>query len=244
MRSSPQNGGSEAADRDAHREAAMTTRWREYIEKGIRDAGGPVPFGLNQWAALFPIFLTISQALRSGSKILDVGCGAGIFTAMLAHHGYQVTGVDQDPEIVNLAKEMVEYFRSPAQIEQASAGDLSRYHGTLDLVFSLGVLEHFDREETVRLIQEQARCAKLVLVAVPTQYTRYTGPVTDERLYRRGQLETIVRDAGLAVRCSYVYGEVPTRLARNLERFLPRPAHIRLKNVLTYGMGLMVLGER
>ena len=222
----------------------MTTRWREYIERGIREAGGPVPFGLRQWSTLFPIFMTISDAIRSGSKILDVGCGAGIFTAMLAHHGYEVTGVDQDPDVVNLAAEMVAYFRSPAQIAQASAADLSPYHNKFDLVYSLGVLEHFDRDETVALLREQARCSRLVLVAVPTQYTRYTGPVTDERLYRRGQLEAIVKDAGLTVRRSYVYGEVPTTLARNLERFLPRPAHIRLKNLFTYGMGVVVLGER
>jgi len=222
----------------------MTNRWREYIEKGIRDAGGPVPFGLNQWSALFPIFLTISQSLPRGGRILDVGCGAGIFTALLAQHGYETIGVDQDSDIVSLAQEMVDYFRSPARIERASADDLTAYHEAFGLVYSLGVVEHFDRDVTVRLIREQARCAKLVLVAVPTRYTKYTGPVTDERLYTKGQLEGVVRDAGLAVRRSYVYGEVPTSIAKNLERFLPRALYTRVKNTFSFGMGVVVLGER
>jgi len=222
----------------------MTARWREYIEKGIRDAGGPVPFALNQWSFLLPIFLTISQVLPRGGRILDVGCGAGIFTALLAHQGYEVVGIDQDPDIVGLAREMVEYFRSPAHIEQASAENLSAYRGAFGIVYSLGVLEHFDRDVTVNLIREQARCANLVLVVVPTKYTRYAGPVTDERLYTRGQVEAIVRDAGLSVRRSFVYGDIPTVLATTLDRFLPRAPYKVLKNLFTYGMGIAVLGER
>jgi SAM-dependent methyltransferase len=222
----------------------MTTRWRQYIEKGIRDAGGPVPFALSQWGFLLPIFVTISQVVPRGGRILDVGCGAGIFTALLAHQGYEVVGIDQDPDIVDLGREMVDYFRSPASIEQASALDLSAYYEKFELVYSLGVVEHFDRDVTVNLIREQARCAKEVLVAVPTQYTRYTGPITDERLYTRGEVERIVRDAGLSVRRSFVYGEIPTRLARNLERFMPRVPYKLVKNALTFGMGTVVLGER
>ena len=93
-------------------------------------------------------------------------------------------------------------------------------------------------------MEEQARCADLVLVAVPTQYTRYSGSVTDERLYTRAQVETIVRDAGLTVRRSYVYGEIPNRTARAFDLFLPRAGYKVLKDVLSYGMGTVVLGER
>src|SRR5947207_309287 len=111
----------------------MTPRWREYIEKGIRDAGGPVPFALGQWAFLAPIVYTISQSVPRGARILDVGCGAGVFTALLAHNGYEVVGLDQDTDIVSLAREMVSYFHSPARIEEASAEDLSAYYGNFGL---------------------------------------------------------------------------------------------------------------
>lgn len=222
----------------------MTTRWRQYIEKGVRDAGGPVAFGLQQWAFLFPLYVTISQVLAKGGRILDVGCGAGIYTALIAHHGYEAVGVDEDPEIVSFAQDMVGFLRSPARIERASAFDLSAYHGSFGLAYSLGVVEHFDRDVTIRLIQEQARCAALVLVAVPTRYTRHAAEVTDERLYTKRQVEQMVREAGLSVRRSYVYGEVPTALAKNLERFLPRAAYTRFKNTFTYGMGIVVLASR
>lgn len=222
----------------------MTERWKTYVTQGIQAAGGPVPFALSQWAFLFPIFLAIRRALPLGGKVLDVGCGAGIFTALLAHHGFQVVGVDDDPEIVDYAREMVEYFHSPAQVEHLSAFDLAPHHGRFDLVYSLGLVEHFERAVTVRLIAEQARCGRLVLVAVPTRFTRYAAPVTDERLYRRRQVSELVCGAGLRVKESFVYGEVPTAVAKNLERFLPGAMFRRAKHVWTYGMGICCVGER
>jgi SAM-dependent methyltransferase len=222
----------------------MTERWKGYITRGVKTAGGPIPFALSQWGFLFPIYLAIKRALPSGGRVLDVGCGAGIFTALLAHHGFQVVGIDEDPAIVAYARETVEYFRSPAQIEQGSAFELARYYSQFDLVYSLGVVEHFEPAVTIRLIEEQSRCGRLVLVAVPTRFTRYAAPVTDERLYRRGQVSRLVRRAGVRVKESFVYGEVPTGVARNLERFLPGTVYRRVKHLSTYGMGICCVGER
>lgn len=222
----------------------MTDRWKDYVIQGVHAAGGPIPFALTQWMFLFPIFLAIRRALPSAGKVLDVGCGAGFFTALLAHHDFQVVGIDEDPAIVAYAREMVDSLRSPARVESGSAFDLSRHYGQFDLVYSIGVVEHFEPEVTVRLIQEQARCGRFVLVSVPTRFTRYAAPVTDERLYRRRQVSHLVRTAGLRVQESFVYGEVPTRAARNLERFLPGVIYRRVKSMGTYGMGICCVGER
>ena len=222
----------------------MTERWQDYVTKGVQVAGGPIPFALRQWTFLLPIVSAIQRTLPSGGKVLDVGCGAGIFTALLAHHGFQIVGVDEDPEIVAYAKEMVDYFRSPARVEQGSGFDLSRHYGQFDLVFSLGVVEHFEPVETIRLIQEQTRCGRFVLVAVPTRFTWYAAPITDERLYRRGQVSTLVRKAGVRVKESFVYGEVPSGLARNMGGLLPKVIYRAMQHLCTYAMGICCIGER
>jgi SAM-dependent methyltransferase len=222
----------------------MTERWRSYIVRGVEGAGGTVPFALSQWAFLSPVFMAIRRALPTGGRVLDVGCGAGIFGALLSHHGFDVVGIDEDPDVVLLAREMVDFFRAVAQVEHGGAFDLSRYHDAFDLVYSLGVVEHFEREVTVQLIREQARCAPIVLVAVPSRFTRHAGRVTDERLYTRTQVCALVRQAGLRVRESFVYGDVPTNLARNLERALPKGAYRGLRHFLTYGMGICCVGQR
>jgi SAM-dependent methyltransferase len=201
-------------------------------------------YGLEQWRYLFPVFLAIRRARPQGGRLLDVGCGAGIFTALLAHHGYEVLGIDEDPDIVALASEMAAHLRSPARVERGSASDLTPYYDRFDLAYSLGVLEHFAAPETVRLIGQQARCAPLVLVVVPTRFARYAAPVTDERLYRLGQLRRLVGRAGLRVRESFVYGDVPTATARNLERLFPAILYRKLQRVWTYGMNIGCVGMR
>ena len=222
----------------------MTERWQQFIFSGVADGGGPVPFALDQWAFLAPVFQAIRRARPDGGAVLDVGCGAGIFTALLGHHGYDVVGVDNDPDIVVYARTMIDYFRSPARAEQASAFDLAAYHGRFDLAFSLGVVEHFEPRVTIDLLREQSRCAATVIVVVPTKFTRYAATITDERLYRRSQVSDLMRRAGLSVTESFIFGEVPTATARNLERVLPVPVSRRVKRLLTYGMGICCVGRR
>lgn len=203
-----------------------------------------MPFALSQWTFLLPIYSAIRATVAPGARILDVGTGAGIFSALLAHHGFDVVGVDHDPEIVEYARAMTTYLRSPARIELSDAFDLAPYHDRFDLVFSLGVVEHFDRADTIRLIAEQTRCAAQVLVAIPTSFTRYSGPITDERLYTRRQLDQMVREAGLAVRKSFAYGDVPNKVGVAASRFLPRVGYRALQQWCGYSMGIAALGVR
>jgi hypothetical protein len=78
----------------------------------------------------------------------------------------------------------------------------------------------------------------------PTCYARYAGLVTDERLYLKKQMDAFVRRAGLRVRESFMHGEVPTGLARNLEQVLPGAAYRLLQRWTTYGNGICSVGER
>jgi hypothetical protein len=87
------------------------------------------------------------------------------------------------------------------------------------------VVEHLEREVTVQLIREHIRRAPIVLVAVPSRFTRRARRITDERLYTRTEVCALVRQAGLRVLESFLYGGVPTNLARNLERGLPKVAY-------------------
>ena len=222
----------------------MSERWKTYIVGGVERGGGPVAFALTQWAFLFPVFLAIRRALPSGGRVLDVGCGAAIFSSLLAHHGYDVTGIDEDPDIVQYAREMIEYLRSPARVEQATASDLRPYHGRFDLVYSLGVVEHADADGTVELLREQFRCAPIVAAAVPSRHTHYAAPITDERLYSHRQFARLIRRAGGRVRESFVYGDLPTRLALNSERLLPGVLDRAWRRWATYGMGICCVGER
>jgi|SRR6266542_280223 len=210
----------------------------------MQQAGDPLRFAIDQWMFLFPLYLAIRGAVAEGARVLDVGCGAGAFTSLLTTYGFAAVGVDQDSKVVEMARQVGRTLGGSATFEQADAFDLSRFYNQFDFVYSIGVVEHFDRDVTVRLIREHAKCAPSVLIAIPTRYTRYAATVTDERLYELGDLQAMMRNAGLSVTYSFVYGDVPTLLARNLERLLPPAAYRQLKRTCSYAMGIGCIGGR
>jgi len=54
-------------------------------------------------AKLIDSFARLSN-LAAGAKVLDVGCGSGIFTHLLHHRGYAATGLDISPKLLDLAR--------------------------------------------------------------------------------------------------------------------------------------------
>ena len=106
------------------------------------------------------------------------------------------------------------------------------------------MLEHFDRQVTVNFLTEQALCAYKVLIQIPAIYTKYTGEITDERIYSINQLAKIVEDAGLRVVEKFGYGDLTaTRTQVLLRRLLPR-AIWRVAQNMGYAYCLAVIGER
>ena len=58
---------------------------------------------------LFPANLTVvdklSELFKEGSALLDAGCGTGSYALLLAQKGFKVTGIDINPDFINIAKE-------------------------------------------------------------------------------------------------------------------------------------------
>jgi len=221
----------------------MSDRWHEYIRRGVEQAGGPIPFALQQWEFLQPVVSCLRRVTPPHGRVLEVGCGSAILPSLLAHFGYEVTALDNDERIVAFGREMADYFRSPAQVHVGDAHNLGPWHGRFDVVYSLGVVEHFDPPVTSALLAEQARCAPTVVAVVPTRHTRYAARVTDERLYSRRAFANLVRQAGLSVTESFVYGSLPTWTARQLGRFAPKALYRPYQDLFTYGMGICVVGR-
>jgi SAM-dependent methyltransferase len=87
-----------------------------------------------------PKLLVDAVAARNGrGRALDVGCGAGVFTAWLAEQGMETTGIDLFPEAIEMARaQAAKRNVSP----QFVAGDLFAYtpEQPFDLVFDSGCL--------------------------------------------------------------------------------------------------------
>lgn len=93
-------------------------------------------------------------ALPSGVRILDVGCGPGVLTAMLPAPASYL-GVDLNPAYVSAARAR---YSEPFRFELGDAADLKLPAATeYDVVVVVGLLHHLDDEAVRRLVEVSAR---------------------------------------------------------------------------------------
>jgi SAM-dependent methyltransferase len=133
-----------------------------------------------------------------GKRVLDVGCGVGIYTAAFLRETPHVFGVEVEHERVLEARE-----RAPS-VAQAIGERLPYPNGTFDVVFSHEVLEHVADDRAC--VAEMVRVVRLggrIVVFVPN------------RLY---PFET----HGIFWRGNYRFGNIP------LVNWLPAPLRNRL----------------
>lgn len=222
----------------------MSERWQSYFKKHGAFEKNWLVTAVAHWGFHETLYGMIARHCPKPARILNVGSGPGWSELYLASAGYDVTGIDNEPSLVDLARERAAILGVPAKFEVADAFDLASFESKFDLVFSCGVLEHFDREETVSLLREQARCAPYVIIEIPTKYTVYSGGITDERIYTVKQLAKIVEDAGLKVVAKFGYGDLAaTPIHLLLRRLLPRVALRFLQN-RGYAYSIAVIGSQ
>ena len=224
----------------------MSERWQQYFDQHGAFDSKWLESAVSHWGFNLFLYRMIQKHYPPPARILDIGCGPGWSDVLLGSMGYEVTGLDNDEVIIASASTLNERMsvNGLACFVQGDAFNLEPWYGAFDLVFSCGVLEHFDRETTVRLLREQAKCAPSVLIQVPTKYSALYIGATDERFYTIRELQTIVREAELRVKCAFGYGEIAVTLKQKVLKYLlPYGAWRWLQN-RGYCFGIAVLGAR
>lgn len=90
---------------------------------------------------------------RPGSRALDVGCGTGRWSAQLDRHGYDVTGIDLQPSVIELNRRRFPRVRFECQPIQDFHDGAER---GFDLITSITVLQHLPEAEQVRAVERIA----------------------------------------------------------------------------------------
>ena len=83
-------------------------------------------------------------------RVLEVGYGNGAFLAYARSKGWQVTGTELQPELVDLATD-ADFDARPAA-ELASLPD-----GQFDVIVAFDVFEHIDPESSIEFLRELAK---------------------------------------------------------------------------------------
>jgi len=79
-----------------------------------------------------------------GEQALDLGCGTGVHTLMLARQGLEVKGIDISPPMLEKAREKIRGKEIPAQFIQGSICDLPFPPESFDLVLGITVFEFLE----------------------------------------------------------------------------------------------------
>lgn len=221
----------------------MTDRWHEYVSGGLSAEGDPLAAAYRSWTYLRPLLTRMRHALPETGRVLELGCGAGLVSALLASWGHQVTAVDNDQNIVRTAQETTRRLGQSVDVVLADALDPPDDLRGFDLVFSLGLVEHFDRDITVDMLRRQRGMASIVVPVIPTRHTRHADGISDERIYSLREYRNLLREASLQTNETFVFGDVPSLPARVMRNALPPRLYESLRGATGLAMNFAAIAR-
>jgi 2-polyprenyl-3-methyl-5-hydroxy-6-metoxy-1,4-benzoquinol methylase len=178
--------------------------------------------------------------VRAGTRVLDIGCGVGRWSRLLASRGADVTGVDHSPTMIAQAKRRAADAglgeRCRFLVQDSSALDAG---GQFDLVLGVTVLQHILdpdalRSAVQRIAAHVAPAGRIVLLeAAPTQVAKHCDSTVFQARQRNVYLQ-LFSDCGLTVRAITGVDLAPFRtwLLPHLSR-LPRRVSVVALAVVT-----------
>lgn len=135
----------------------------------------------------------------AGGTVLEVGTGTGSMSIWLSQLGLRVTALDQDTQVLALAKTHNRKFGG--QVSEWKEGDafhLPFPDASFDTVFHQGLLEHFNNDEIKLLLEEQLRVASKVIFSVPNNLYP-TKDYGNERLMSARSWRSLLEGLGFKV---------------------------------------------
>lgn len=95
---------------------------------------------------------------RGVKKVLDLGCGSGRHTVYLAEHGFDVSGIDDAQEGIEITKTKLEAKKLKADLKLGDIYEKLPYQdGSFDAIVSTQTMHHNKIEKIRELIKEMER---------------------------------------------------------------------------------------
>ena len=110
------------------------------------------------------------QELLAYDRILEIGTGTGMLSAICSYTASLTVTLDNDAQVLSQAMRFYESARAKVQLVRGDAFSLPFRDGSFDVVFSQGVLEHWSDADMLRSVREQVRVARVALISIPSRF--------------------------------------------------------------------------
>jgi cyclopropane fatty-acyl-phospholipid synthase-like methyltransferase len=162
----------------------------------------------------FPLRLIFSYTMdylagAEPQRVLDIGCGTGIYMAELAGRGIAVTGLDSCKEMIDATENLLARSGLSDRVQTVLVDylDWSRQTGQeYDLALAIGVLDLVDVNDAGIYLASFRRVAQEAIVTFPSKHMfsfmadfNYRQHGVRGYVYTQQQIQDLLRDAGLEI---------------------------------------------
>jgi len=181
----------------------MEKTWAEFYKRVYGD--GPELMGNIFHHHLF--VEELARWVKVGCRVLEVGSGSGVLGTSLALAGVKVVSLDNDQEILDMAKVNAGVMGVEIEYVFGDALKLPFADGEFDLVWSHGLVEHFDDAEFAQVVSEHRRVGNMVVIGLPLKGCM-DGSFGNERWFSRVEWERRFEKLGLVKSFAYNSGDM------------------------------------
>ena len=176
-------------------------------------------------------FIELIKKYNTNDKLLEAGTGTGTLSTYLASEGFDVTGIDIDDGMLELANKIGEEYNKEkkAKFIKGSIFDLNYKENEFSICFSNGVLEHFSNEKIIDTLEKQLKISETVIFGIPTRYfTKGEAMYGDERYLPLAKWRKIIKASGgeIVEEAPMNYLGTKSRIRSIKKWFKPRPFRI------------------
>lgn len=163
-------------------------------------------------------------------KIMELGSGTGILALQLSTLGNYVTALDLDEDMIKLSKNYFLNKFNNAKINYICA-DIRDFNPSeiFDVIYSIGILEHYNDFEIIDLINKQISISRIVIFGIPTKYFDENKKMYgNERYLPIKYWRKLVKKSGCRIKeeTSYHYLNFFRRIINYKKYFKPNPVHV------------------
>jgi len=208
--------------------------WAEIYQKDIDKKGGSLSYILNKIKKKKKLISLVKKYAEK--NIIECGSGTSVVSIYLATLGYNVTAIDIEDNVIDLAKNLSKTYYKTLEdcnlninFQKKSIFKLDYQKNTFDVAFSNGVLEHFSDNEIIEIIKQQLLVAKTTIIGIPTKYfAKKEAKYGNERVLELSYWRNLIEKAnGIIIEETGMDREpLLKRIVNYKKYFKPKPYHL------------------